>query len=60
MDMEQRLDAVVSTAIAEKRIVETMLMVRQNGRVLYEKAHGLAAVRPGGPWRWMRFSGCRR
>ena len=42
MDMEQRLDAVVSTAIAEKRIVGAVLMVRQDGRVRYEKAHGLA------------------
>lgn len=40
--MEERLDAVVEKAIAERWIVGAVLMVRQNGQVLYEKAHGLA------------------
>ena len=47
MDMEQRLDAVVSQAIAQKRIVGAVLMVRQDGQVLYEKAHGLADQEAG-------------
>lgn len=42
MDMEQRLDAVVTAAIAERRIVGAVLLVHQDGRPLYEKAHGLA------------------
>lgn len=42
MNLEQRLDAVVQTAIAEQRIVGAVLMVRQNGQPLYEKANGLA------------------
>ncbi|MDB5613776.1 MAG: CubicO group peptidase beta-lactamase class family [Devosia sp.] len=49
MDMEHRLDAVVSTAIAEKRIVGSVLMVLRDGRVLYEKAHGLADREAGRP-----------
>ena len=40
--MEKRLDAVVQAAIVERRIVGGVLIVRQNGKVLYEKAHGLA------------------
>ena len=42
MDMERRLDAVAQAAIAEKRIVGTVLIVRKDGELLYQKAHGLA------------------
>ena len=42
MQLEQALDAVVDTAISEKRIVGSVLLVRKDGRPLYEKAHGLA------------------
>ena len=42
MDMEQRLDAVVAKAIAERRIVGAVLLVHKDGRPLYEKAHGFA------------------
>jgi CubicO group peptidase (beta-lactamase class C family) len=42
MSMEPRLDAAVTKAIADNRIVGAVLLVRQHGRVLYEEAHGLA------------------
>jgi CubicO group peptidase (beta-lactamase class C family) len=42
MTIERRLDAVAQRAIAENRIVGTVLVVRKDGDVLYEKAHGLA------------------
>lgn len=42
MSMEQLLDAVVAKAIAEKRIVGAVLLVRRNGEPIYEAAHGLA------------------
>lgn len=42
MDMEAGLNAAAKRAIAERRIVGTVLIVRRHGELLYEKAHGLA------------------
>lgn len=49
MDMEKRLDETVTRAIAENRIVGAVLIVRKNGDLLYEKAHGLADREAGRP-----------
>ena len=49
MDLEQRLDAVVDAAMAERRIVGAVLMVRRRGEVLYEKALGMADREAGRP-----------
>ena len=49
MDMEHRLDAVVTAAIAERRIVGAVLLVHKDGRPLYGKAHGLADREAGRP-----------
>lgn len=40
--MSQRIDAVVSRAIAEQRIVGAVVMVARDGRIVYKKAFGLA------------------
>jgi len=40
--MEKRLDAVTEQAVADRRIVGGVLMVRHNGAVRYEKAFGMA------------------
>lgn len=40
--MTQRIDAVVSQAIKEQRIVGAVVMVARNGHILYRKAFGLA------------------
>jgi CubicO group peptidase (beta-lactamase class C family) len=42
MDIEAGLHEVVQRAIAEDRIVGSVLIVRQHGETLYQKAHGLA------------------
>lgn len=42
MSMEKALDTAVARAIAERRIVGAVLLVRQGGKTVYEKAHGLA------------------
>jgi CubicO group peptidase (beta-lactamase class C family) len=42
MDMERKLDAVVTSAIEGNRIVGAVLIVRKDGELLYEKAYGLA------------------
>lgn len=42
MSFEQRLDATVQRALAEDRIVGAVLLVRQNGKLVYETAQGLA------------------
>src|SRR5690554_6431688 len=42
MDIGQRLDAAVGKAIAENRIVVAVLLVRRDGRLIYETAQGLA------------------
>jgi CubicO group peptidase (beta-lactamase class C family) len=47
--MEQRLDAVVNAAIEEQRIVGAVLLVRQHGEVLCEKALGMADRENGRP-----------
>jgi CubicO group peptidase (beta-lactamase class C family) len=47
--METRLDAVVQRALAENRIVGTVLIVRQHGNVVYETAQGLADRESGRP-----------
>jgi CubicO group peptidase (beta-lactamase class C family) len=41
MELEQRLDAVVARAIAEDRIVGAVLLVRRDGKLIYETAQGL-------------------
>ncbi|MDB5529299.1 MAG: Beta-lactamase [Devosia sp.] len=48
-NIADRLDQTIDRAIAEKRIVGSVLMVRRNGRALYEKAHGLADREAGRP-----------
>lgn len=47
--METRLDAVVKRALAENRIVGTVLIVRRNGELVYETAQGLADRESGRP-----------
>jgi CubicO group peptidase (beta-lactamase class C family) len=42
MSLERRLDTVARTAIAEKRIVGAVILVRRHGEPVYGKAHGLA------------------
>ena len=49
MGLEQKLDAVVQAAIAEKRIVGSVLIVRHKGKLVYEKAAGLADREAGRP-----------
>lgn len=49
MDMQERLDATVKRAIAENRIVGAVLIVRQNGELVYETAQGLADREAGRP-----------
>src|SRR5215469_9691432 len=47
--LEQRLDAVISTAVAEHRIVGAVVLVARDGTVVYHRAAGLAdreAARP--------------
>ncbi len=41
MSLETVLDEAVAKAIAEKRIVGAVLLVSQNGELLYEKPHGM-------------------
>lgn len=40
--MTQRIDAVVSQAVAEQRIVGAVVMVARDGHIVYNKAFGLA------------------
>ena len=47
--METRLDAAVKRALAENRIVGTVLIVRRNGELVYETAQGLADRESGRP-----------
>ena len=49
MDLEQKIDAVVQAAIAENRIVGSVLIVRHKGKLVYEKAAGLADREAGRP-----------
>jgi CubicO group peptidase (beta-lactamase class C family) len=46
-----RLDAALDRAIAEKRLVGAVLMVSQNGKLLYSRAAGLADREKGLPMR---------
>ncbi len=41
MTLKQHVDAVVERAIAERRIVGAVLIVRQHGELLHESAYGL-------------------
>ncbi len=40
--LEQKIDAVVDQAIADDRIVGTVVLVAQDGKLVYERAAGLA------------------
>lgn len=51
MDIEKRLDGAVGRALAERRIVGAVVLVRKHGELLYEKAHGLADREAGQPMR---------
>lgn len=42
MNLAQHIDAVVDRAIADRRIVGTVLIVRRGGELVYERAAGLA------------------
>jgi CubicO group peptidase (beta-lactamase class C family) len=46
-----RLDAVIDQAIAEKRIVGTVVLVAKDGKVVYRRAAGLADREAGRPMR---------
>ncbi|MDB5473964.1 MAG: serine hydrolase [Devosia sp.] len=49
MDLEQRLDEVVDSAISEQRIVGAVLLVRLHGESVYQKALGMADREAGRP-----------
>jgi CubicO group peptidase (beta-lactamase class C family) len=49
MTLEAKLDAVAGKAIADNKIVGTVLIVRKDGDLVYEKAHGLADREAGRP-----------
>ncbi|MEL7639829.1 MAG: serine hydrolase domain-containing protein [Solidesulfovibrio sp.] len=49
--LEERLDAVVSRAVAENRLVGGVVVVARDGRVAYRKAFGLADREAGRPAR---------
>jgi CubicO group peptidase (beta-lactamase class C family) len=40
--LKQKVDAVIDQAIAEDRIVGTVVLIEQNGKLVYERAAGLA------------------
>jgi CubicO group peptidase (beta-lactamase class C family) len=46
-----RLDKVVDTAVAEKRLVGTVVLVARDGKVVYHRAAGLADREAGRPMR---------
>jgi CubicO group peptidase (beta-lactamase class C family) len=46
-----RLDKVVDTAVAEQRVVGTMVLVARDGKVVYHRAAGLADREAGRPMR---------
>lgn len=48
-DMAARLDAAIDRAIAEKRIVGTVVLVARDGEVVYRRAAGLADREAGKP-----------
>ncbi|WP_029009644.1 serine hydrolase domain-containing protein [Azospirillum halopraeferens] len=47
--LDARLDAVIDRAIAENRIVGTVVLVARDGRVVYRRAAGLADREAGRP-----------
>lgn len=49
MGLERVLDGVVDEAIADGRIVGAVLIVRKNGDIVYQKAHGMADREAGRP-----------
>lgn len=49
MDLGQHIDAVVDRAIAEQRIVGTVILVRRHGELIYERAAGMADREAGRP-----------
>ena len=56
----QRLDAAIDRAIAEKRIVGTVVVVMQDGKVIYRRAAARPTARPVARWSPMRSSGWLR
>lgn len=42
MGMQERLDAAIDKAIAEKRIVGSVILVSKNGKLIYSRAAGMA------------------
>ena len=46
-----RLDKVIDTAVAEKRLVGTVVLVARDGKVVYHRAAGLADREAGRPMR---------
>src|SRR5262245_64415974 len=40
--LKQGVDAVIDAAIAEKHVVGTVVLVAQDGKIVYERAAGLA------------------
>jgi len=47
--LQERLDLVIDSAITEKRIVGTVVLVARNGKVVYHRAAGLADREAGKP-----------
>lgn len=50
-DFKDRLDSVIDRAIAEKRIIGTVVFVAQNGRIVYRRAAGLSDRETASPMR---------
>jgi CubicO group peptidase (beta-lactamase class C family) len=51
MDLAQRLDAVIDSAVREERIVGTVALVARDGEVVYRRAAGFADREAGRPVR---------
>src|SRR5215467_11878837 len=47
--LQERLDSVIDSAIAEKRIVGAVVLVARDGKVIYHRAAGLADREAGTP-----------
>src|ERR1700756_1136698 len=50
-DMTERLDAVVTEAVSAQRIVGAVVLVAQDGKVVYHRAAGMADREAGVPMR---------
>lgn len=50
-DLNQRLDAAIDKAIAERRIVGTVVLVARDGQIAYRRAAGLSDREAGTPMR---------